>query len=71
MLLPSGLACIETPQVGHGRGAGEPVTGLGEEATGTGALVALAATAFCGSFDSGCSIRVNDCYNLKVLRSLV
>ena len=57
MLLLGGFSCVETPHVGHGRGAGEPGAGLAGEACGAGTLFALAETASSGSFDSGCSIR--------------
>ena len=52
-----GLSCVETPQVGHGKGTGELGVGLAGEATGTGTSLALAETASSDSFDSGCSIR--------------
>ena len=58
MLLLSGLACIENPQVGHGKGVSEADMDLVAEARGSGTLVVLAATASGASFDSGCSIRV-------------
>jgi hypothetical protein len=57
MLLLGGSSCAETPQVGHGKGTGEPGVGLAREATGTGTSFALAETASSGSFDLGCSIR--------------
>ena len=57
MLLLGGFSSLETPQVGHGKGAGEPGPGLAGEASGVGTLFALAETASSGSFDSGCSIR--------------
>src|SRR6266403_515938 len=57
MLLLGGLSCSGSPQVGHGRGADELAEGLAGEVIGTGTLFALAETASCGSFDSGCSIK--------------
>ena len=57
MLVLAGLSWVESPQVGHGKGAGELGAGLAVEAAGTGMSVALAETASSGSFDSGCSIR--------------
>ena len=56
MLLLGGFSSLETPQVGHGKGAGEPGPGLAVEASGAGTLFALAETASSGPFDSGCSI---------------
>jgi hypothetical protein len=56
-LLP-GLRCVETPQVGHGRGAGALATGLTEKPCGAGASFPLADTVIGRSFDSGCSIRL-------------
>jgi hypothetical protein len=58
-----GFNCVETPQVGHGRGVGEPGVGLVGEASGTGTSLALAETASSGSFDSGCSINFHSLKN--------
>ena len=56
-MLPGGLTCIGTPQVGQGEGADEVGVDLVTEAGNAGGLVvALGATASSGSFDSGCSI---------------
>ena len=57
-LLLSELTCIETPQVGHGKGAGDLGAGLAGEATGIGASFPLADTVVRRSFDSGSSIRL-------------
>jgi hypothetical protein len=56
-MLPGGLTCIGTPQVGHGWVAGEVGVDLVTGASGTGRLGLLGAAASCASFDSGCSIR--------------
>jgi len=56
MLLLGGLSCIGSPQVGHGRGPDELTGGLPGEVIDAGTLFALAETASCASFDSGCSI---------------
>ena len=58
-----GFNCVEAPQVGHGRGAGKLGVGLVGEASGTGTSLALAETAFSGSFDSGCSINFHSLKN--------
>jgi hypothetical protein len=52
MLVLAGLSWVETPQVGHGKGAGELGAGLAVEAAGTGMSVALAETASSGSFET-------------------
>jgi len=58
MLSLGGLSCIGSPQVGHGRGPGELIGGLLGEVIDAGMLFALAETASCTSFDSGCSLKV-------------
>jgi hypothetical protein len=56
MLLLGGFSCVETPHVGHGKGADAPCAGLTGEVTDTGASLPLADTT--GSLDSCWSIRV-------------
>ena len=58
MFLLGGFSCVETSQVGHGKGAGDLGAGLAGEATGTGASFPLPDTVAVRSFDSGCSIRL-------------
>jgi hypothetical protein len=57
-----GFNCVETPHVGHERGADEPSVGLVGEASGTDTWLALAETAPSGS-DSGCSIKFHSLKN--------
>ena len=54
MLLIGGFGGVETPHVGHGKGADEPCAGLTGEVTDPGA--SLPATDATGSFDSCSSI---------------
>ena len=58
MFLLGGFSCVETSQVGHGKGAGDLGAGLEGEATGIGASFPLADTVVRRSLDSGSSIRL-------------